>query len=34
MVLDAFRILVQSEQANFCVMCTQMIGTTEFVSRP
>ena len=34
MAQDVFPILVQSEQSNLPVMCTQMIGITNFVSRP
>ena len=33
MAPDIFQILVQSRQSKFPVKCTQMIGTTDFVSQ-
>ena len=34
MAQSAFQILVQFEQARFLMTYSQMIGTTDFVSRP
>ena len=34
MAPDIFWNLVQFKQANFCLMCTQMVSTTDFVSSP